>query len=211
MVTVVNGLLGRDVDELLDLLTRSTRSVPEWERAKRIALVARLMFLPDEGGPPLPALSLGRPDVPLPAPDADFPFLPLVLVGDLPFLCVGGYRVGGAFNLEGWFRQVATAGVLRCDPLVPDRSPVDAVDALITDARWQRLTSDPYRSRLENMVRAQSLRAARPAYSVPEHTLDQLLATSTAGAAEDLWEPMLSAVRALSLCWDPGLSCFRPS
>lgn len=177
--------------------------------ASRVLLIIRLLFVPRERGETLPPLILGRPDVHLPERDAAWPHLPLVLSQDLPFLPVGGYFLAGALrsSLE-YLDEYAEQGRLRDVPLLPQVSPVEAVESLLGSPDWRRLIPSEQEPRVRAMLFGQALRAAEPAYPVDE-ALYRALAISSLGELGRLWERHAAALRALRLGWDSSVQAFR--
>ena len=92
-VRAANLLLSLRAPEAVARLQRSASPGSSVCDADNALLLARLVFDPPPQGR-LPSVELGAPDVPLPR-DGDLPLFPLVLHGDLPFLMIYGYTMGG--------------------------------------------------------------------------------------------------------------------
>ena len=193
LVQAVNALAGRDEAEVLDVLRDCARG-----EASGVVLVALALFEPDDA-PALPAPSFGAPDLPLPEPGPGLERLPLVFEAELPFLVVGGYRVGGAPDVLGWLDRCAAVAHPRSAALAPSQSPVDAVEALTSSARWAELIPPDYRPRVLAMVRAQALRAAG----------EPPAGTEMALAEEPQWEDAARRLRAVR--WDAAEERFTPT
>lgn len=214
LLRAVNVLVGRDaarvltlLDECLSELSRPERTAAHVTDASGVALLARLVFVSRDGSQPLPPPALGQPDIAPPAHETTWPFFPLAPVNDLPFLLVGGYRVGGALNLGGWLARCAGVGEVRRDPLIPRSSPVDAADTLIASPKWRLLVPETRRPRYIAMIRGQALRAAAPAVGIPEEA-GETLATRDPAEAEILWNDYAAAVRSRALRWDAATGRF---
>jgi hypothetical protein len=204
----LNALVGRGTEEATSVLLAcaTDRSCPAGPA--ELAILARGLFVPHAGDAPLPPPSLGRPDIDLPAADGTWPLLPLVIIDGLSFLCVGGHRVGGAMDFEGWLRRCAALGQVRSEPLSPASTPVDTADTLIQDPLWLGLLSERDQPRVISMVRVQALLATRPDYALADAAANAL-SSARASDAERLWREYAAGVRALSLKWDPAAGCFR--
>ena len=198
LLRAVNALAGRAGAEALDVLRDCARADPG---STGVVLVALALFEPDDPAAGLPAPPFGAPDLPLPPPGPGLERLPLVLEAQVPFLLVGGYRVGGAADVVGWLERCAGAAQPRTAPLAPSQSPVDAVEALTSSARWAELVPPDYRPRVLAMLRAQALRAAGETPADADMSL----------AEAERWEEAARHVRAASLRWDAAEDRFAPA
>ena len=103
--------------------------------------------------------------------------------------------------MVGWLERCAGAAQPRTAPLAPSLSPVDAVDALTSSARWAELVPPDYRPRVLAMLRAQALRAAGETPADADMSL----------AEAERWEEAARRVRAASLRWDAAEDRFAPA
>ena len=198
LLRAVNALAGRARAEALDVLRDCARAQPGHTG---VVLVALALFEPGDPAAGLPAPPFGAPDLPLPPPGPGLERLPLVLEAQVPFLLVGGYRVGGAADVAGWLERCAGVAQPRAAPLAPSQSPVDAVDAFTSSARWAELVPPDYRPRVLAMLRAQALRAAGETPA----DFDMSLAEAKP------WDEAARHVRAASLRWDAAEDRFAPA
>lgn len=162
--------------------------------AERILLTARVAFDPPPGGGPLPRLDLGAPDIEPGPADAGFDRFPMALAGDLPFLLVGGYILGGEVAASPYLAWCQANATLRA-PLRPVADPLAAVDQLLASDAWRGLGAPASHG---TMLRAQALRAVGDADLVE----GELLA-----AARDDWDHLRRDLPALA--WDPQAGRYR--
>jgi len=218
LVRAVNRLhaLGgeRAAQLLYDYITRAEGGAPSVDAAdndpRRAALIARLLFVPSKPGAASPPLRFGQADVTLPDPDPVWPHLPLVLSGELPFLLVGGYFVGGAMrSARDLIDEYVAGGRLRAAPLRP-APPMEAVEALVESEAWGKLLPPAQEPPVRAMLYAQALCAAAPAYSASAADLQALAITAPADLAA-LWQRHSTAIRALGLHWDEDGQVYRSS
>lgn len=165
LLRAVNALAGSDTAHALGVLRDgaaelATRAAGPEPPLSGPVLVALALFEADDAAASLPAPPFGAPDLPLPPPGPGLERLPLVLERQVPFLLVGGYRAGGAADVPGWLERCAAGAHPRRAALAPERSPIEAIDALTTGARWEELIPAAHRPRVLAMLRAQALRAA---------------------------------------------------
>lgn len=198
LLRAVNALAGRSGAEALDVLREAARADPA---STGVVLVALALFEPDDPAAGLPAPPFGAPDLPLPPPGPGLERLPLVLEAQVPFLVVGGYRVGGAADVVGWLERCAGAAQPRTAPLAPSLSPVDAVEEFTSSARWAELVPPDYRPRVLAMLRAQALRAAGDTPAEADMSL----------ADAEPWDAAARRVRASALRWDAAGDRFAPA
>jgi hypothetical protein len=99
-----------------------------------ILLVARVAFVPVDPGP-LPRLELGRSDVDEERATRAFPLFPIALSGDVPFLIVAGYMLGGETDAGGYLDWCERHCRMR-EPLRPHDDPLAAAAELIESPEW---------------------------------------------------------------------------
>lgn len=126
----------------------------------QLSLLVRLLWCPAPPHPAWPELHLGRPDIPLPPPDATWPLLPLVLSEDLPFLLVGGYKLGGSLlPATTVLEQLRAIAQWRPRPLMPASPPRLALEKLVASPAWQTRIPQARQATLRAMLQLQAERA----------------------------------------------------
>lgn len=121
VVAAVNALVPQGKDGALAVVSEYLRVADRAvDRREGLFLVLRVLFdVPADTGV-APPLRIGAPDLAPPAAATALPRFPVLLVGDVPLLLVGGYTLGGlAESVEShvaWYRE---HGALRTAPLKP--------------------------------------------------------------------------------------------
>ncbi len=211
LVRAVNGLQPLGTARALEILREYVRRA-EQVRApdtdtRPVLLILRLLFVPAAPATSLPPFALGNPDIPLPNEDPAWPYLPLALSHDLPFLLVGDYMVGGGMRSPRHaIDEYATKGRLRAERLNP-REPAEAVELLLNSQEWQRIIPAERRLRSTAMLYTQVLRAVQPVYPTDEADY-QTLAAATPPVLAKLWEGHKAAIQSLKLRWDAQQQAF---
>ncbi len=168
-------------------------------------LLLRSLFDPPDPPGYLPAMAVGAGSPSPPADAKALPRFPIAIRGDIPFMLVGGYSLGGMaeppeHHLE-WFR---THGVLRAVPLHPSDQPLAIVDQLVGSAsrdfaRIAGMTDDYARARVMN----QALALVDTVYRVKPDGYGLRFAP---GADVDArWQAVLAEFASLSVKWDANL------
>jgi hypothetical protein len=138
--------------------TAGTSDPPDSD--SRALLLLRAVFDPASPETPLPAIALGRPDVDLPEPDRTWPRLPLVLVEDVPFLLVGGYRSGGTpRGVRATLSEHLALACWRTKLLRPRVAVAAALEILVTSRPWLDRIKPAQKVRLLSMLRDQAERS----------------------------------------------------
>lgn len=197
-VRAVNTLVGLGESKAIEALRLSAvelRHDPDaFARLGGLVLLARLLWSPGRDGN-REMLSFGQPDLDLPPPDAVWPLTPLVLWRDLPFLLVGGYRVGAATaGLEEVLQRLAEAH-WNGRRLAPGGNPLDAPAELIASPEFSSRIPTPHQPRVRAMVTAQALYALADALPVSAADLRQLesAAPETVGGVAALYRERAEA------------------
>jgi hypothetical protein len=121
-------------------------------------LVARVAFVAAEDAGPAPRLELGKADVDEESATRHFPLFPIALEGDIPFLLVAGYYLGGETDPMAYLAWCEAHGRLR-GPLHPAADPLAAADALCRSDAWAAAGLPASHA---DMVRGQAQRLAEP-------------------------------------------------
>jgi hypothetical protein len=166
---------------------------------QRIFLILRLLFVPEDAASGVPPMLIGEADPPPPQGDHTWPLFPLVVVDQIPFLPVSGYGF-----LMGGLPQSPLDHVVYCaqrcrlrdEPLVPETSPIKAVESLLASEQWERFVPPDRAEWFEGMLRRQALRALAPLYTVPE------------GDSMAEWRRFVKEIAELEPCWDPAKQQF---
>jgi hypothetical protein len=153
VIEAVNRLAAIGMEGALEALRNALASGASVEGA---LLVARVVFVPVDEATPLPSLELGRADVDEAKAAAHFPLFPIALQGDIPFLMVAGYYMGGETDPSRYLSWCDEHCRMR-EPLRPDDDPLGAAAALCTSDEWAALELPP--SHVE-MIRDQAARLA---------------------------------------------------
>jgi hypothetical protein len=106
---------------------------------QRIFLVGRLLFVRKDGSPLMPWMAIGAPSSPVfvKKDDPNWPLFPLVVESGIPFSLSGGYAIGGYPQSPlGHLEFFDAHCVLRDGPLVPEGSPIAAVEAITRSRNW---------------------------------------------------------------------------
>jgi hypothetical protein len=170
-------------------------------------LVARLLFLPDDGRS-LPAPMLGKPDVELTEDPVGSPYFPLMVCCDVPFLPVGGWFLGGApTSLARYVESVARAGRLRPTPLQPSCSPVEAAERLVSSSDWSQAVPEQQRAYARSLVYRQAARASSAVIPDIEGAV-LVLAAAAPPELDGAWHQVVDGTGARELRWDPDSGRF---
>jgi hypothetical protein len=157
LIRAVNHLREFGRNQTLALLQELADSTPPGPESA--LLVARVLFPRSSSGAPPPELRLGAPDMGPPLDPADFPLFPVAVHREIPFVLVGGYRLGGEWDPATYLDWVRREGLILDRPLIPTLDPLEAVEELIASEAWRRLNPDPAH---DAMLREQARRASRP-------------------------------------------------
>lgn len=173
----------------------------------RAILVARLLYVP-RAGLPLDRPRLGKPDVDLDEDPATCPHCPLLVSGDLPFLPVGGWFLGGVPTSAGrYVDTVARSGRLREHPLTPSCSPVEAVERLVASPAWTRVVPSRQAAYARSLVYLQAVRASSAAIPAVEGAI-LALAAADPRQLDETWQQVVGGTGARRLRWDTGSGRF---
>ena len=197
LLRAVNALAGRAGAEALDVLRESARADPG---STGVVLARRALRTRRPRRRVARARTVRRTRSAAATAGPGLERLPLVLEAQVPFLLVGGYRVGGAAGC----RRLARA-------LRERRAAEDRTCSRRRYRRWTRSTRSPrapagragpadYRPRVLAMLRAQALRAAGETPAEADMSL----------AEAERWDEAAWWVRAASLRWDAAEDRFAP-
>jgi hypothetical protein len=178
LVAAVNALQPLGKDLAVAALAEYLRVCPSVDNSSRegVFLILRALFeVPVDPGF-LPRMLAGAPDPPEPRDPRKLPRFPLAIEGDIPFMLVHGYELGGHPQDPGdHLRYFREHGTLRAKPLAPTGTPWNALHTVLaangslygtTDAGELLLgnqllaLTDPVHPRAPN---ASGMRAATPA------------------------------------------------
>ena len=148
LIKAVNGLLPLGKEEALRALRTYVSLNPPGDYdldPKRTFLIARLLFVRNDGDPRMPVMGIGGTDLPDTHDSPDWPLFPLALAKDVPFFLPWGYSLGGAGQAPTDHLDYCAANcVLRSQPLTPPVSPLAAAQSLFDSKEWGRLRSTGY-------------------------------------------------------------------
>ena len=219
LIKAVNGLLPLGKEEALRALRTYVSLNPPGDYdldPKRTFLIARLLFVRNDGDPRMPVMGIGGTDLPDTHDSPDWPLFPLALAKDVPFFLPWGYSLGGAGQAPTDHLDYCAANcVLRSQPLTPPVSPLAAAQSLFDSKEWGRLRSTGYglftepttenvRSHTQPRVRRQALRM-----------LDNVLpgaANETKGSLSNPdkhWRDYVEELRRFPVAWDANADEFR--
>jgi hypothetical protein len=136
-----------------------------------------------------------------------WPYFPLALERDIPFMVVSGYTLLG--QPEDVIGRLGPPLALRSERLVPGGNPVEVAQMLTTSPRWEALLSAESAgipkqdargaARLKWLVRSQALEALAPVYHRPDEYVPKNCCEDPSEAS---WRQMAEEVRALGIRWD---------
>jgi hypothetical protein len=154
LIRAVNHLRGLGKEQAIAALRGLLASPPP--SPESAVLAARVLFPRNAAGAPPPELGLGAPDLGPPPDPATFPLFPVALHRDIPFVLIGGYRVGGEWDPAPYLDWIRREGVMLDRPLTLPRDPLAAAEELIASKAWHSLNPDPAH---DAMLREQARRA----------------------------------------------------
>lgn len=155
-------------------------------------LVAHVLFVHKDGQEVLPRLLLGQPDLEEPEDPTLLPLIPLCIHRDIPFLLIGGYRIGGEGQPSIEYVELCARDCeIRSTPLIPANDPLASVDEFLESEVWRMLNPDDWQYR---MLRLQALRAVSNMYPISEQDENDLISAAT---ADENWSRHPQAVKAL--------------
>lgn len=162
----------------------------------RVLLVARVLFTPKDGSPPVPSLNQGMPDLQEPEDRTLIPLFPLHVYRGIPFLLVGGYLVGGEpESPAAYLAWCAEYCRVRSTPIIPDDDPLASVDEFLQSSAWKELNPKPWHY---GMLRHQALRLVANVYTVPKDAESDLLVSED---REEIWKQHRRAFAAENVRW----------
>jgi hypothetical protein len=208
LIEAVNYLQGIGKDKSLKTLQNYcaiAQQAAEYNNPENVLLIARVLFVRKDGQEVLPRLLLGQPDLEEPEDPTIFPLFPLCIHRDIPFLLIGGYRIGG----EGqppieYVEWCARDCEIRSAPLIPADDPLASVDEFLESEIWKRLNPDDWQYR---MLRLQALRSTSNMYPISEQDENDLLSANT---TDESWLRYRRAFKALQGSWDPVANDYKP-
>ena len=199
LIAAVNALqpLGKDrALAVIDEYLRVSSPLDDGGREGVFLLLRALFDVPPAGMPPM---LVGAPDVAPPRDRKALPRFPLVIVADVPLKLVRGYALGGEpQSPESDVAAFRKGGTLRAQPLVPDASWLDAIDAFIAGPLAQAITvDDSLRAALYDQV----LRFAATAYRARDGVPEQLFAAGS--KVTERWARERAALANAGSRWNP--------
>lgn len=202
VIRVTSLLAAAGMAEAIRTLERvaETLSSRPPDEADNLLLLCRVLFVPRRTDEIPPPLRLGAPDPPEPAVRADFPFFPVEVTGDLPFILVIGYQLAGQPEPpDAYLRWCAARAEARA-PLAPVPDPLAVADDLIASDPWRRLRPQADHDR---MLRRQAWRAVSSVVPMPPDASPE--------PGDPAWEEARRRVRSAALEWDDASGDFRPA
>ncbi len=171
---------------------------------ENVILIARILFVRKDGQTGLPYLLIGQPDLQEPEDPTLIPMFPLFIHRDIPFLLIGGYRMGGQgrppIEYVEWCERNCE---IRSTPLSPANDPLASVDEFLGSEIWRTLNPDNWQSR---MLRLQALRTVSNMYPIDKQDENDLI---SAGTADESWSRHQQAVKALHISWNPATNDYE--
>ncbi|MBI5487590.1 MAG: hypothetical protein HY905_09675 [Deltaproteobacteria bacterium] len=210
LIRAVNALQPLGKERALAAISEYLRVVSPYEDGgyEGTLLVLRTLFdVPEaEGG--LPPMLVGAPSPPAPEDPGLLPRFPLLFAGDIPFLAVRGYMLGGEAQPPGqhveYYRE---HGAIRAAPLRPADDPLGALEeALRPLSVWATAACGepcvPGPSFLVN----QALLLLDDVLRKEEDVYGERFSTS--GAVEPRWRALREEVAGLGIRWDAEAACY---
>lgn len=207
LIAAVNHLQSAGTEESLKTLRdywTIARQAPEYSNPENILLVARILFVYADEQKGKPRLLLGQPDLEEPEDPTLFPVFPLCIHQGIPFLIIGGYRIGGEaqppIEYVEWCSRHCE---LRSDPLIPTDNPLASVDDFLESERWRALNPDNWQYR---MLRLQALRTVSTIYPISKQDEDNLISAAT---ADEIWTRHRKAFDTIQGKWNSILNDYQ--
>jgi len=204
LIRAVNALQPLGKDRALAAISEYLRVTSPYEDGgyEGTLLVLRTLFdVPDaEGG--LPPLLVGAPSPAAPDDPALLPRFPLLLAGDIPFLAVRGYMLGGEAQPPGqhveYYRE---HGTIRTAPLRPVDDPLGALEeALRPLSVWATASCGEPCVPGPSFLANQALVLLDDVLRKEEDVYGERFPTS--GAVEPRWRALREEVGGLGIRWD---------
>jgi hypothetical protein len=97
LIRAVNTLQPLGTDKAISVIAEYLRIKDAHSRRRQgVHLLLRALFDLPKGSGFIPTMRIGAPDTGMPAEPGQYPYFPLLIVDDVPFMLVGGYRLGGS-------------------------------------------------------------------------------------------------------------------
>lgn len=164
---------------------------------ENVFLVARILFVPKDVREVMPRLLLGQPDLEEPKVPTVLPLFPLCLYRDIPFLLIGGYRIGGEGRPPSEYVEwCAHQSDIRSTPLFPNNDPLASVDEFLGSDIWTGLNPENWHY---SMLRLQALHAVSNVYPISQKDERDILSSTD---AERNWYEHRRKFELLNVSWD---------
>lgn len=180
---------------------------------ERVAAIARLLYVPRDGGPALPALEIGVTGA-VPKDGSTWPLFPLALRDGVPFWVAG--TVEGVRSGELAKRTLAWCeanGRFRAAPLEPG-DPLAAADALTSSDGWKALEfAKRGEASVRSDVRWQAIRALAGARAASEGDRMALLPWRRPGGEDGdaAWARLRREIEPLRPRWSEAQGAWEPA
>ena len=205
VIRAVNLLQPLGKEKALAAIDEFLRVSPYWDDDGRdgVFLVLRTLFDVPEDPDHMPPMFVGAPMPSEPKDKEKAPRFPIVIEGDIPFLLVEGYMLGGQAEQPeahaAYFRKV---GKLRQKPLAPSSDPFGAIEAFAGSPRWPIKEDTPphLKDRARQLMATQALRLIDTVYHANSDQFGGLLPFGANGARRR--KTILGEASKLKVRWD---------